>query len=433
MPKLLSNDNGSGMHVHQSLFKNGENLFADDDYTGLSRTALYYIGGILKHGKALNAFTNPTVVKPVDHLHWSYLSNNLWIDFESSDTSDSTLALVQSGIISFSIPHDATAANTILPSGFIWLRASVTEAAEAVCELITVDAQAAVASFINNDNATDFLDTALPAGTIAKLKIPTAAVKKMIQPYASFGGRAKENEDHFYIRVSERVRHKDRAIMVWDYEHLVLEAFPEIYKVKCLNHTQIEDGIYHEVKPGYVSIITIPSQLNRNDANPLKPYTQQSTLTNIENFLSKRISCFVKLRACQPQFEEVRLEFSLKLFDEYKDFTFYANQLKEEITQWLSPWAYGNNSTIDFGGKIHKSVLINFIEERYYVDFITDVFMYVKVDDTTDESGNQEEITASTARSILVSAPAAKHSIHEITINDIDAEEICIDKNNLVE
>ena len=78
-------------------------------------------------------------------------------------------------------------------------------------------------------------------------------------------------------------------------------------------------------------------------------------------------------------------------------------------------------------------MLINFIEERYYVDFITEVLMFVKVDDTTAESGNLEEITASTARSILVSAPAAKHLIHEIIILESDTAEICIDKNNLVE
>jgi len=382
--------------------------------------------------QVMEGTTNPTVAKPAAHIHWSYLSNNTWIEFDASGYGDNTLDLVQSGIISFAIPANATTANTILPTGFIWIKAAVSEAAEAVCKLITVDAQAAVATFANNDNAPDFLDTALPAATITRLKTPDAAVKKMIQPYASFGGRAKEDDDHFYTRVSERLRHKARAITVWDYEHLVLEAFPEIYKAKCLNHTQIEDGIYHEVRPGYVSIITIPSQVNRNDANPLKPYTQQSTLTNIENYLRKRTSCFVKLRACQPQFEEVRIEFTLKLHDQYKDFTFYENQLKEEITRYLSPWAYGDTSSIDFGGKVYKSVLINFIEERYYVDFITDVFLYVKVDDTTNESGDMDEITASAARSILVSATASKHTIHPFIEDESSVAELCIDKNNLV-
>src|SRR5665648_3734 len=381
--------------------------------------------------QVMEGTTNPKIAKPTEHLSWAFLSDNKWIEFKSSEYSDNTLQLVQSGIISFSISDEATTTNTILPSGYIWLRAAVSEAAEAVCDLISVDAQASVATFTNNENANDFLDTALPAGTVAKLKTPDAAIKKITQPYSSFGGRPNENEDHFYIRVSERLRHKARAITVWDYERLVLEAFPEIYKVKCLNHTQIEDGIYHEVKPGYVSIITIPSQLNHNDANPLKPYTQQSTLTSIETYLRKRISCFVNLRACQPQFEEIRLEFSVKFYEQYKDFTFYTSKLQKEITQFLSPWAFGNTSSIDFGGKVYKSVLINFIEERYYVDFITDVFMYVKVDETSAESSDLDEIFASTSRSILVSAPAPKHVIHELIVTESNADEICIDKNNI--
>jgi hypothetical protein len=381
--------------------------------------------------QVLEGTTNPLLEKPDDHISWSYLSKNKWKAFTKQQVSDNTGQLVRSGIVSFVLPADAGIDNTVLPAGYMWIKASVTEKAETVCKLMAVLAQAAVVTFQDNNNAADFMDKALPAGTISKLKETTSSIKKIEQPYASFGGRANEANGPYYVRVSERLRHKARAITIWDYEHLVLEAFPGIHKVKCLNHTKYEGNDYNEVAPGHVTIITIPDLVNRNDANPLRPYTNQDVLSAVNDFLRERLSCHVKLHVRHPQFEEVRLDFKLKLINGL-EFNFYHDLLQQEITAYLTPWAYGKTTDVEFGGKVHKSVLIDFIEERSYVDYITDVKMYHRVDETVaTESADTDLIEASTAKSILVSAPAKKHAIAEIIeLPSATLAEDCIDEYN---
>jgi hypothetical protein len=242
------------------------------------------------------------------------------------------------------------------------------------------------------------------------LKTPLSAIKNITQPYASFGGRPVESGENFYTRVSERLKHKARAITIWDYEHLILEAFPLVHKVKCLNHTRYIDSDYNELSPGHVTLITIPDLQYRNDINPLRPYTNQNLLLQIAAFLKKKISCHVQLHVCNPDFEEVQLKFNLKLALGYDDFTIYANQLKEEITAFLSPWAFGTGQ-LHFGGTVYKAVLINFIEERPYVDFITEATL-VHYDATGKIiKTDNDEINASDAKTILVSVPASKHEI----------------------
>jgi hypothetical protein len=373
----------------------------------------------------LDGSADPTISKPSDHLQWSYLANNQWKEFKIQEISDATMQLIQSGIISFIIPADATTANTLMPAGYLWIKGSVATKTDAICKLISVEAQAAIASFKNTNNAADFLNGALPAGTISKLKQPQSAVKKVAQPYSSFGGRPLESSDAFYVRVSERLRHKARAITIWDYEHLVLEAFPLIYKVKCLNHTKSVDAAYNEVLPGHVAIITIPNLQQRNDINPLKPYTSQAMLQAIDAYLRKHISCHVQLHVVNPVFEEVQLKCKLKLAKGYDDFTIYSMKLKEEITAFLSPWAYAADAEISFGGKVYKSVLINFIEERPYVDFITDVVMCHYAADGTIIQLDNDEIIASTAKSILVSVPASKHDITTVPESTIKKQYEC--------
>lgn len=365
---------------------------------------------------------NPLAVKPKPHIDWSYLSENLWTAFPENAVVDATGELLNSGIITFAVPSDATNDNSLLPLGLYWIRGAVSEASDAVCRLKLVAAQAMEAVFTDQGNAPDFSATPLPAGTVTKLAAPDAAVKSITQPFASFGGRGAEAPSDFYRRVSERLRHKDRAIDLWDYEHLILEAFPQIYKARCLNHTQYEPadaggtdpcsgGTYRELAPGHVTIITLPNLMTQQQIDPLKPCTSLGVLADIQTFLQKRTSCLATLHVTNPQFEEVRVAFRLKLYDGY-DAAYYKSQLQQAITRFLSPWAFTGAGVPSFGGKIYKSVLINFVEEQPYVDYVTDFQVFQDIPcDSTSGSTDFDEVTGSRAVSILVSAPANKHQI----------------------
>lgn len=365
-------------------------------------------------------------LKKVQDITWSYLYNNVWIKFsekEKANYSDGTNGLLQSGLMTFFFPKRIDLQSTWLDRDHIWLRASVASDSDAICNIIEVKAQAVELSFNDQDNAEDFLATPLAAGTISKLLKPQASVKKIEQPFSASGGKLKEQSTHFYKRVSERLRHKDRAITIWDYEHLVLEAFPELYKVKCLNHTCLKTDTtdsnrtyINELAPGNVMVVTVPDIRNRNAVNPLEPYTSLNTLDKIKSFLAKRVSPHVQLEVVNPLLELIELEFNVS-FTAGKDYTLYEVILQQDIIRFLSPWAFeqeeGQEAEIEFGGSICKSVILNYIEELPYVDFLTNFKMNLLTSSGEVSKPNIEEATASTSRSILVSKD--KHKIDEVT------------------
>ncbi len=364
---------------------------------------------------------DPLLVKPDLHLSWHYLAGNAWKAFLPQSLSDGTGQWIRRGLISFSIPDDADTTHTVLPDGLLWIRASVTKATGAVCKLLGIHPNAASVTFTDTGNATDAMNAALPPGTISKLRQPAAGFRQFSQPYPGFGGRPAETQPDFRTRVSERLRHKDRAITIWDYEHLVLEAFPGLHRVKCLSHTSFDrqaDGSLqiNEMAPGHVTVITVPRLDEIQSTNPLRPYTSERVLDDIRRFLQSRFSAHVSLHVVHPIFEEIALDFRLRLMPGIDDFVFYRKRLGEEITAWLTPWAAGSSGAPAFGGRVSKSALINFIEERSYVDYITDVRMYHRTEAAPNAVIDTDEILPSTALSILVSVPASKHIITEIPL-----------------
>ncbi len=353
--------------------------------------------------------SNPLKVE--NTVLWYYLSNNNWKPFEKTDLIDATNNFTQSGIVTFIFHDDVNTGNSLFDTGLSWIKAVVATDTDAVCKLISVQAQAIKATLQAVPESNIIFKQVLPANTISKLLVADAAVKKITQPFESFGGRVKEASDQFYTRVSERLRHKQRCISAWDYEKIVLEEFPSIYKTKCINHTGLIPGKvagttkYSETAPGYVTVVTIPDLRNHEFQNPLKPYTSIGLLTNIKDYLATLTSPFVKLNVLNPKFEEVQFQFDVVITPPL-DESFYVKQLSLDIEQFLCPWAYGDGNDIEFGGKISKSVVLNYIEERYYVDYVVCFKMNHFIDRGTaahQEFYDVEEAKTTTGISILVS------------------------------
>ncbi|MCX6250198.1 MAG: hypothetical protein NTX61_05540 [Bacteroidetes bacterium] len=349
-------------------------------------------------------------LKEITDVVWYYLSENNWIKFGSADVTDDTNSLTKSGLVVLQTPYRASLNNTRADSGLLWIKAVVQHDADAVCNLITVRANAAKGIFVDNKEKKIELTQPLLPNTISKPVIADGKIKKIDQPYPSFDGRYRETDAHFYLRVSERLRHKSRAWTLWDYERLVLQEFPSIHLVKCINHTGFilnssktpPKKRYSEVLPGHLMVVTIPDLTGLATSNPLLPYTGLGVLADIRKYLQNLISPFIKLEVTNPQFEQVQFTFDVK----YRTTANYNQTLIDEIEKFLTPWASGSGGEIEFGGTIEKSVVLKFIEKRPYVDYVNclKMYQYIPLDDGTfQKSIDLETAIASTARSILVS------------------------------
>src|SRR3546814_3196397 len=117
---------------------------------------------------------------------------------------DGTKHLSRTGIVTISLPPDSTSNGTCMPSGMLWVKAAIQAELDAICKLTAIRAQAAhVALVQEGENGTSFKETR-PKGTISKLLVSDASVKRIEQPSPSFSGRPMEPADQFYTRVRDR-------------------------------------------------------------------------------------------------------------------------------------------------------------------------------------------------------------------------------------
>jgi hypothetical protein len=341
-----------------------------------------------------------------EELHWFYLDNNQWKllreGFEVLD--DATNGLTASGIVKFALPANMTSDNTILPKGLHWIKAVIPQNSRSVSETIGIHTQAVRVTF-TNEAANDRLrlTNVLPAGSVAKLKEADAFVKKVNQPYDGFGGRLPEDAGHFYVRASELLRHKGRSIQKFDYERLTLEAFPTLFKVKCINHSfGLNAHKYFNdfpVAPGYVLLAVIPDLNQLKAAVSFEPRAPVSLLEKVKGYLGERTSPFVRLKIMNPRYEKVHLCLKVKLYPG-RDETFYKEKLRQELREFLAPWAVGQYDKLTFGQCIYRSDIVRFLESSDYLDYLLELKMIHETE--TGPPVDLQKVCPVTPRSILI-------------------------------
>ncbi len=352
-------------------------------------------------------------------IFWSYLVGNDWRDFAAADIlSDSTNGLLTSGIVELNLPGSMDDKHTwILRGQTFWVRAAVSAQADAVCQTVAVFPQSVRATYRNVGNDPMHPRLGLAGSTISKLYERVAAVKTVQQPFASFGGRTIEESEAYYRRVSERLRHKQRVATIWDYEHLVLEQFADIYKAKCINHAQVDTSpnrlriLKSEFAAGYVTVIVVPNLKNKNAYDPLQPRVSKNRLAEIEAYVRAHADDFATISVVNPQYEPIKIDCHVR-FGKNRDEGFFLQKLREDIVRFLSPWLYEDGKDLAFGGAIHRSKILQFVEERNYVDFVTNFKLFHKANPKAIDWGSPvEEANASTSASILISAKPETYNI----------------------
>ena len=327
------------------------------------------------------------------------LSGNSWEKAEKGIIlSDTTSGMRKSGTLRLAPIDCCLQQHELMQSDLAWIRISYRKSASNFPPVQAVTAQTIEMTPGENVSALPQMWRGLPAGTIAKSLMSIRGVRTTTQLYDGAEGTEPESVSSFRCRVSERLRHKGRAWNSWDYERLVLSAFPSLEAVKCVPCTDAE-GNY---APGHVMVMLVPSSRGEG-AQRLCPSLGSSTLKDVADYLQTRMSPFVKLHVTAPKYVSITVYCKLSLKPGFADATYHAEQISRELVSFIAPWASGGD--VSMIRRLSLSNILYFIENIECVDYIRE--LNVKVGDREIFEG--EEITPTDNCVIMTSAP--EHNI----------------------
>lgn len=374
-----------GGYIKNPVRPNGLQMIPSFDYEG----ALYLGIKDFKPPGTLTLFFNLKETDAVQDpdpqgkgsLEWHVLHGNDWLRLKpqqvSSDTTDNFL---HAGIVKLDISYPGRPkASTVMDDGLFWIMVNSKKNTQIMGEVIDISTNAVVARYSPNGENQP-VNYSIDPNTISESTEDLPAINSINQPLKSFGGLEEEVRSHFYIRVSERLRHKNRCVNAYDYERIILEAFPDISKVLCIDSY---DWKSNQPKSGKVLIVLVPVIKDRTVANVTTPSTSVKTLRKVRELIKSKTSPFVDVDVINPEYEHMRVFADVK-FVKGESAGYYLKLLNEELKSFISPWIVDPMAEPLFQRRFPIEDIQSFIQSRKYVEFVTKVSS-VKVDRSFDE------------------------------------------------
>lgn len=327
----------------------------------------------------------------VPDIYWEYHINDEWRHFDDNAViRDGTKNFMNSGIVVLDLPEVLRNDPDYLEQNIIRIRAYTNENAEYVGQAVGITTQAAeVKRVITRDD--DPMLT-IPAGTISTVKGGHLGISSIIQTLPSYGGTPPETSDDFYINMSERLKHRGKAVLSRDYERLILRNFDDVRMVNCIPGIAAEKWKENrKPSPGHVLITVIPDARRYPDTSRFRPRFSAGRLSEMQQFLKGKTSEFASIEVRNPRYERISVRCTVQFKPEIEE-GLYLKTLSNEISRYISPWCFDPDVEIEFGKKIDLTDIRGFIHSRPYIKMVTGLSA-VKI---TMEAKNKYELIDTT-------------------------------------
>lgn len=272
------------------------------------------------------------LVPPPVPLVWHYLTDHGWTSLPpTAILSDTTDGLLKSGVVMLDLPDDAATPDGEMPAGGVWLAVSATEQGFDTMPVLThvrtngVWAVSTAAHDPSGDHDRDW-----------RFEVASPGLSPPIEAQRRAPPRPPETRAHYLARVSERLRHRQRAVTPHDIERLVLVAFPEVWRAKCLPHLTRHGPL---PQPGATTVVVVRYPPPQGSDAPLgqQRLFDAGTLDRIDSFLQRHGPDDARYSVVNPAFDRLHVRAAVT-FVPFRDDGAMANKLQRHLSQILSVW-----------------------------------------------------------------------------------------------